>query len=186
MILLTIVNWTFCYFWAHLPSPAPCLLPLFHIWILVFELSSVWNLSWHWAMGISQDSWQKSGKTGHKRKSPQEANIWSGMPATSNTVWVGGGNKNYGTLRLYIGNFSCTCKTKMYVVYNASSNMPVHTETLVKNSTPYQRWYKSHLSTVPGPQEGDQADSWGGRDFKQKAIKEKSEEIWSKKKECQC
>ena len=70
------------------------------------------------------------------------------------------------------------------------------TNLLVLNQDPGKELRRAHwqhtvptvvgvpLCTVPGLQEGGQADSWRGRDLK-KMIKENSEEIWWKEKERQ-
>merc|ERR1719215_126210 len=67
-----------------------------------------------------------------------------------------GGNKKFRALRLESGNFSwgsevTTRKTRILnVVYNASSNELVRTNTLVKNcivqidATPFRQWYLTH------------------------------------------
>merc|ERR1711934_357381 len=67
-----------------------------------------------------------------------------------------GGNLKYRALRLDSGNFNwateaTTAKTRLLtVLYNASNNELVRTNTLVKNcivqidATPYRQWYKQH------------------------------------------
>lgn len=64
---------------------------------------------------------------------------------------------------------------------NASANDLVSTKPLVKNGIMLTDGTPPHAlqmvagvppCTAPGPQEGSLADSGGGRDFKQKTIKE--------------
>lgn len=67
-----------------------------------------------------------------------------------------GGNLKYRALRLDAGNFNwsteaITNKTRLLtVLYNASNNELVRTNTLVKNcivqvdATPFRQWYKQH------------------------------------------
>ncbi|KAJ8482428.1 hypothetical protein ONZ45_g14952 [Pleurotus djamor] len=74
------------------------------------------------------------------------------------TVRVRGGNLKYRALRLDSGNFawgseSVTKKTRLIgVVYNASNNELVRTNTLVKgaiiqiDATPFRQWYETHYA----------------------------------------
>ncbi|KAF9062461.1 40S ribosomal protein S8 [Rhodocollybia butyracea] len=74
------------------------------------------------------------------------------------TVRVRGGNLKYRALRLDSGNFAwasehVTRKTRIIgVVYNASNNELVRTNTLVKNAiiqvdaTPFRQWYEAHYA----------------------------------------
>ena len=99
-----------------------------------------------------------------------------------------GGNKKYRALRLDVGNFSwdsgcCTCKTRIIdIVYNTSNNKLVHTKTLVKkcivliDSTLYQQWYESHYTLPLGHKKRAKLTP-EKEDFKQKTVKENSEEI---------
>jgi small subunit ribosomal protein S8e len=73
-------------------------------------------------------------------------------------VRVRGGNTKYRALRLDTGNFAwasehVTRKTRLIsVVYNASNNELVRTNTLVKgaiiqiDATPFRQWYESHYA----------------------------------------
>ena len=75
---------------------------------------------------------------------------------------VRGGNYKFRALRLDTGNYSwgsevVTRKARiMDVVYNASNNELVRTQTLVKNAivqvdaTPFRQWYNSHYGTDMG------------------------------------
>lgn len=72
------------------------------------------------------------------------------------TVRTRGGNSKFRALRLETGNFAwaseqTTRKTRLIgVVYNASNNELVRTNTLVKGSiiqvdaTPFRQWYEAH------------------------------------------
>jgi small subunit ribosomal protein S8e len=78
------------------------------------------------------------------------------------TVRVRGGNSKFRALRLDSGNFSwgseaTTRKTRILdVVYNASNNELVRTQTLVKNAivqidaAPFKQWYKQHYGVEVG------------------------------------
>ena len=87
------------------------------------------------------------------------------------TVRVRGGNLKYRALRLDSGNFAwgsehCTRKTRLIgVVYNASNNELVRTNTLVKGAViqidahPFRQWYEAHYGqpvTRKGRKEGEQ------------------------------
>ena len=140
----------------------------------------------HWAVSISWDSWYKCRKTGGKRKPCHKkwkyelsvdpaANTKTG-PHHIHIEFMLVGSKKNCALRLNTGNFSWVLYTqnKDYWCLHVSNNELVLTKTLVKNcivliaSTPYcckVVWVP--LGTAPGPQEGDQGDSWGDRDLKQ-------------------
>jgi len=76
-----------------------------------------------------------------------------------------GGNIKHRALRLETGNFSwgteaVTRKTRLLgVVYNASNNELVRTNTLVKNAiiqidaTPFRQWYEQHYGIHLGKKE---------------------------------
>jgi len=78
------------------------------------------------------------------------------------TIRVRGGNLKYRALRLDSGNFSwgseaITRKTRIVaVVYNASDNDLVRTNTLVKNAivqidaAPFRQWFESHYGVTLG------------------------------------
>ena len=102
----------------------------------------------------------------HKKKKQYE----SGRPATLTKIGekrvrrlrVRGGNYKFKALKLDSGNFSwpseqVTRKTKvLQVVYNASNNELVRTNTLVKSSiiqidaTPFRQWYVRHYGVEVG------------------------------------
>ncbi|EKM81075.1 hypothetical protein AGABI1DRAFT_99162 [Agaricus bisporus var. burnettii JB137-S8] len=118
-------------------------------------------------MGISRTSRHKRSASGaqraHYRKKRkfelgrQPANTRLG-PKRIHEVRVRGGNIKYRALRLDGGNFawgseSVTRKTRILtVVYNASNNELVRTNTLVKSAiiqidaTPFRQWYEAHYA----------------------------------------
>ncbi|KAJ8488614.1 hypothetical protein ONZ51_g3419 [Trametes cubensis] len=118
-------------------------------------------------MGISRSSRHKRSHTGaqrpHYRKKRkfelgrQPANTKLG-PKRVHTVRVRGGNLKFRALRLDSGNFAwgsehVTRKTRIIgVVYNASNNELVRTNTLVKgaiiqvDATPFRQWYEAHYA----------------------------------------
>ncbi|EGO00020.1 hypothetical protein SERLA73DRAFT_122112 [Serpula lacrymans var. lacrymans S7.3] len=118
-------------------------------------------------MGISRSSRHKRSATGaqraHYRKKRkfelgrQPANTKLGVKRV-HTVRVRGGNIKYRALRLESGNFAwasehVTKKTRLIgVVYNASNNELVRTNTLVKSAiiqvdaTPFRQWYEAHYA----------------------------------------
>ncbi|THH29946.1 hypothetical protein EUX98_g4238 [Antrodiella citrinella] len=118
-------------------------------------------------MGISRSSRHKRSATGaqraHYRKKRkfelgrQPASTKLG-PKRVHSVRTRGGNVKYRALRLEGGNFAwasehVTKKTRIIgVVYNASNNELVRTNTLVKSAiiqidaTPFRQWYESHYA----------------------------------------
>ncbi|KAF8345955.1 ribosomal protein S8e/ribosomal biogenesis NSA2 [Amanita rubescens] len=118
-------------------------------------------------MGISRSSRHKRSASGaqraHYRKKRkfelgrQPANTRLGTKRI-HTVRVRGGNLKYRALRLDGGNFAwgsehVTRKTRIIsVVYNASNNELVRTNTLVKgaiiqvDATPFRQWYEAHYA----------------------------------------
>ncbi|QRV94088.1 ribosomal protein S8e [Ceratobasidium sp. AG-Ba] len=118
-------------------------------------------------MGISRSSRHKRSATGaqrpHYRKKRkfelgrQPASTKLG-PKRVHTVRVRGGNLKHRALRLESGNFAwgseqTTRKTRIIgVVYNASNNELVRTNTLVKgaiiqvDATPFRQWYEAHYA----------------------------------------
>merc|ERR1712227_1130587 len=100
-------------------------------------------------MGISRDSTHKRRKTGGKRIPLRKKRQFEmGRPAANtklgpkriHSVRCRGGNIKYRALRLDSGNFNwateaTTAKTRLLtVLYNASNNELVRTNTLVNNS----------------------------------------------------
>ncbi|XP_024403915.1 small ribosomal subunit protein eS8 [Physcomitrium patens] len=123
-------------------------------------------------MGISRDSTHKRRATGGKKKSwrkkrkyelgRQGAMTKLSSNKTVRRIRVRGGNSKFRALRLDTGNFSwgseaVTRKTRVLdVVYNASNNELVRTQTLVKNAiiqvdaAPFRTWYSQHYGVEIG------------------------------------
>jgi len=123
-------------------------------------------------MGISRDSMHKRRATGGKKKAwrkkrkyelgRQPANTKLSSNKTVRRVRVRGGNVKWRALRLDTGNYSwgseaVTRKTRMLdVVYNASNNELVRTQTLVKgaiiqvDAAPFKQWYLQHYGVDIG------------------------------------
>jgi len=123
-------------------------------------------------MGISRDSTHKRRATGGKKKSwrkkrkyelgRQGAMTKLSSNKTVRRIRVRGGNLKFRALRLDTGNFSwgseaVTRKTRILdVVYNASNNELVRTQTLVKNAiiqvdaAPFRTWYSQHYGIEIG------------------------------------
>ncbi|KAG2358474.1 40S ribosomal protein S8 [Suillus spraguei] len=118
-------------------------------------------------MGISRSSRHKRSATGAQRAYYRKKRKFElgRQPASTklgakrvHTVRVRGGNTKYRALRLDTGNFAwasehVTRKTRLIsVVYNASNNELVRTNTLVKgaiiqiDATPFRQWYESHYA----------------------------------------
>eukprot|EP00300_Choanocystis_sp_HF-7_P024187 c25596_g1_i1.p1 GENE.c25596_g1_i1~~c25596_g1_i1.p1 ORF type:complete len:228 (+),score=41.50 c25596_g1_i1:58-684(+) len=122
-------------------------------------------------MGISRDSRHKRRATGgktpcHQKKPKYELGRQAAATKLGakriHLVRVRGGNLKYRALRLDTGNFSwgtqvCTRKTRIInIVYNASNNELVRTNTIVKNcivqvdATPFRQWYEKHYGKAIG------------------------------------
>ncbi|XP_064977487.1 small ribosomal subunit protein eS8-like [Musa acuminata AAA Group] len=123
-------------------------------------------------MGISRDSMHKRRATGGKKKAwrkkrkyelgRQPANTKLSSNKTVRRVRVRGGNVKWRALRLDSGNYSwgseaVTRKTRVLdVVYNASNNELVRTQTLVKSAivqvdaAPFKQWYFQHYGIEIG------------------------------------
>ncbi|KAF5842911.1 40S ribosomal protein S8 [Dunaliella salina] len=117
-------------------------------------------------MGISRDSEHKRRLTGGRKKAWRKKKKYEmgrqpAMTKLSSNVAVRklrvrGGNEKFRALRLDSGNFAWPTeavarKTRILdVVYNASNNELVRTQTLVKNAivqvdaTPFKAWYQQH------------------------------------------
>merc|ERR1711907_23315 len=130
-----------------------------------------------YTMGISRDSFHKRRKTGGKlTKWRKKRKFELGRPPSMtkigekriHPVRTRGGNQKYRALRLNHGNFSwpsesVTKKCRVLnVVYNASNNELVRTNTLVKgslveiDSTPFRQWYEQHYGVKIGKKKDDQ------------------------------
>eukprot|EP00250_Pteridium_aquilinum_P025292 c3050_g1_i1 orf=198-866(+) len=123
-------------------------------------------------MGISRDSTHKRRATGGKKKTwrkkrKYELGRQSAMTKLSSNktvrkIRVRGGNLKFRALRLDTGNYSwgseaTTRKTRILdVVYNASNNELVRTQTLVKSAivqvdaAPFRQWYSQHYGVELG------------------------------------
>ncbi|KXZ52092.1 hypothetical protein GPECTOR_10g1115 [Gonium pectorale] len=130
-------------------------------------------------MGISRDSLHKRRATGgrkkhwRKKKKYEMGRVPANTKLSSNvavrTVRVRGGHHKFRALRLDTGNYSwgseaVTRKVRILdVVYNASNNELVRTQTLVKNAivqvdaTPFKQWYQKHYNVELGAKK-DQPD----------------------------
>nr|GMD86427.1 40S ribosomal protein S8-like [Ipomoea batatas]GME13109.1 40S ribosomal protein S8-like [Ipomoea batatas] len=127
-------------------------------------------------MGISHDSMHKRLATGGKQKAwrkkrkyelgRQPANTKLSSNKTVRRVHVRGGNVKWRALRLDTGNYSwgseaVTRKTRILdVVYNASNDELVRTQTLVKSAivqvdaAPFKQWYLQHYGVDIGTKKG--------------------------------
>ncbi|KAK9817689.1 hypothetical protein WJX72_000657 [[Myrmecia] bisecta] len=123
-------------------------------------------------MGISRDSLHKRRLTGGKQKKWRKKKKYEMGRQTGNTristnvtvrrVRVRGGHFKFRALRLDSGNFSwgseaVARKTRILnVVYNASNNELVRTQTLVKNAIveidalPFKQYYQQHYGMEVG------------------------------------
>ncbi|XP_057542857.1 40S ribosomal protein S8 [Amaranthus tricolor] len=123
-------------------------------------------------MGISRDSMHKRRGTGGKKKAWRKKRKYElgRQPAmtklssnkTVRRVRVRGGNVKWRALRLDTGNYSwgseaVTRKTRILdVVYNASNNELVRTQTLLKSAivqvdaAPFKQWYLQHYGVDIG------------------------------------
>lgn len=111
------------------------------------------------ATGGKKKAWRKKRKYELGR---QPANTKLSSNKTVRRVRVRGGNVKWRALRLDHGNFSwgseaVTRKTRILdVVYNASNNELVRTQTLVKSAivqvdaAPYKQWYLQHYGVEIG------------------------------------
>jgi small subunit ribosomal protein S8e len=100
-------------------------------------------------------------------------------------VRVRGGNFKIRALRLDHGNFSWTgeaiARTTriLKVVYNATSNELVRTNTLVKSAivqidaSPFKAWYKKYYNVTPGEAQLTDAEKLALKDKKAQAAKDK-------------
>jgi len=116
-------------------------------------------------MGISRDSRHKRSATGaqrahYRKKRKFESGRQAAMTKLGakriHTVRTRGGNEKHRALRLESGNYAwgsehTTRKTRIIgVVYNASNNELVRTNTLVKacivqiDAAPFRQWYEAH------------------------------------------
>ncbi|CAN6487266.1 unnamed protein product [Victoria cruziana] len=137
-------------------------------------------------MGISRDSMHKRRATGGKKKAWRKKRKYElgRQPAmtklssnkTVRRVRVRGGNVKWRALRLDSGNYSwgseaISRKTRILeVVYNASNNELVRTQTLVKSAVvqvdaaPFKQWYVQHYGIDIGRKKKAAASKKEGED----------------------
>ncbi|KAI8637716.1 40S ribosomal protein S8 [Parasitella parasitica] len=142
-------------------------------------------------MGISRDSRHKRSATGARRDQYRKKRKFELGRQSANTklggkrihlVRVRGGNFKRRALRLESGNFSwgsegISRKTRaLTVVYNASNNELVRTNTLVKgaviqiDATPFRQWYESHYAINLGKKSAEAETS---AEKKSKSVEKK-------------
>ncbi|KAF5461158.1 hypothetical protein F2P56_020977 [Juglans regia] len=152
-------------------------------------------------MGISRDSMHKRRATGGKKKAwrkkrkyelgRQPANTKLSSNKTVRRIRVRGGNVKWRALRLDTGNYSwgseaVTRKTRLLdVVYNASNNELVRTQTLVKSAivqvdaAPFKQWYLQHYGVDIGrkkktsastKKEGEEGDTAAAEEVKSNHV----------------
>lgn len=156
-------------------------------------------------MGISRDSLHKRRATGGKKKpwhkkrkydlGRQAAMTKLSSNKTVRRIRVRGGNYKFRALRLDTGNYSwgsesVTRKTRILdVVYNASNNELVRTQTLVKNAiiqvdaAPFKQWYLQHYGLDIGKKKtkgGEKKE--GDAEAEAKKSEEKAEAAEGEKK----
>ncbi|KAJ1978467.1 ribosomal protein S8A [Dimargaris cristalligena] len=129
-------------------------------------------------MGISRDSRHKRSASGAKRAFYRKKRKFESgrQPASTkvgaksiHTVRTRGGNTKRRAMRLESGNYSwgsesTTRKCRIVsVVYNATNNEMVRTNTLVKgaviqvDATPFRQWYESHYVLPLGRKKRDES-----------------------------
>ncbi|KAH8108066.1 40S ribosomal protein S8 [Cristinia sonorae] len=154
-------------------------------------------------MGISRSSRHKRSATGAQRPHYRKKRKFElgRQPASTklgakrvHTVRTRGGNVKYRALRLESGNFAwasehVTKKTRIIgVVYNASNNELVRTNTLVKSAiiqvdaTPFRQWYESHYAQ-PVSKKGTKKDAAAEATEEKKLSNHAQRNLDEKKKE---
>ncbi|CAH9108083.1 unnamed protein product [Cuscuta europaea] len=146
-------------------------------------------------MGISRDSMHKRRATGGKKKAWRKKRKYELGRQPANTklvpnaktvrrVRVRGGNLKWRALRLDTGNYSwgseaLTRKTRILdVVYNASNNELVRTQTLVKgaivqvDAAPFKQWYLQHYGVEVGRKKKTASAKKEGEDTTEAAAPE--------------
>jgi small subunit ribosomal protein S8e len=155
-------------------------------------------------MGISRDSKHKRRNTGGKRKLHRKKRKFElGRPPAMtklgqhriHPVRCRGGRIKYRALRLETGNYSwpseaVTRKTRILgVVYNASNNELVRTNTLVKScilqidATPFRQWYEQHYGINLGKAKVKKDTAAAGKDKKEGGLKGSVDKKEAKKPE---
>jgi len=144
-------------------------------------------------VGISRDSKHKRRATGGKRKIHRKKRKFElGRPPALtklgsqriHPVRCRGGRIKYRALRLETGNYAwpseaVTRKTRVLgVVYNASNNELVRTNTLVKSAivqidaTPFRQWYEQHYGINLGKAKTGAAKTEAKKEAPKKGKKE--------------
>ncbi|KAI8369301.1 ribosomal protein S8e/ribosomal biogenesis NSA2 [Radiomyces spectabilis] len=147
-------------------------------------------------MGISRDSRHKRSATGARRDQYRKKRKFElgRQPASTKVgskrihlVRVRGGNYKKRALRLESGNFAwgsegVSRKTRVLtVVYNASNNELVRTNTLVKgaviqiDATPFRQWYESHYALPLGKKKNKNAEVEASAEKKSNSVQKKLE-----------
>merc|ERR1711903_348794 len=110
-----------------------------------------------YTMGISRDSFHKRRKTGGKlTKWRKKRKFELGRPPSMTKI----GDTRIHSVRTRGGNKKCRA---LNVVYNASNNELVRTNTLVKgsiievDSAPFRQWYEQHYGVKVGKKKEDEA-----------------------------
>merc|ERR1712232_1047954 len=148
-------------------------------------------------MGISRDSYHKKRATGGRRAPYRKKRKFDmGRPPAMTKlnpvkrirqVRTRGGNIKHRALRLSDGNYSwgsesITRKTRILnVVYNATNNESVRTNTLVKNSivqidaTPFRQWYEQYYGVEVSRknQKQKEAEKAEGTEEKKRVLRRK-------------
>ncbi|KAI8381109.1 40S ribosomal protein S8 [Radiomyces spectabilis] len=145
-------------------------------------------------MGISRDSRHKRSATGARRDQYRKKRKFElgRQPASTKVgskrihlVRVRGGNYKKRALRLEAGNFSwgsegVSRKTRVLtVVYNASNNELVRTNTLVKgaiiqiDATPFRQWYESHYALPLGKKKAKTTETETKEEKKSNSVQKK-------------
>lgn len=149
-------------------------------------------------MGISRDSKHKRRKTGGRREKymKKRKHCLGRPPAMTkiggrrvHLVRCRGGNLKFRALRLETGNFSWTSecisrKTRiLQVVYNASNNELVRTNTLVKgcivqiDAHPFAEWYKKYYDVTLGKEDQKKKELKKSKNLKNKLSRRKKHQI---------
>ncbi|KAJ2706754.1 ribosomal protein S8A [Coemansia sp. IMI 203386] len=148
-------------------------------------------------MGISRDSRHKRSHTGAKRAHYRKKRKFELGRQSAQTklgakriheVRVRGGNKKFRAMRLEAGTYSwgsesISRSTRIVsVVYNASNNELVRTNTLVKgaivqiDATPFRQWYENRYAQTLGKKKRASDDE----EAKSAATKERSKHLLAK------
>ncbi|KAL3333593.1 hypothetical protein AABB24_033600 [Solanum stoloniferum] len=154
-------------------------------------------------MGISRDSMHKRRATGGKKKAWRKKRKYELGRQPANTklvpnaktvrrIRVRGGNVKWRALRLDTGNFSwgseaVTRKTRLLdVVYNASNNELVRTQTLVKSAiiqvdaAPFKQWYLQHYGVEIGRKKKTAASKKEGEEVEAAPEEKRSNHVQRK------